>query len=251
MNITPNQVAAKAKKPAPLKFRAPKNNPAVKDCIHREQGGIFCQDCANSYLAHARKVFAKALATPDINPIVMFKAKEQLKDALTEHSLTPLGIASLERSIASLTAAHDFKNAEKSRILLAGIRKTIAERNERVREIRAHNQHLKAQTAMAHRIPPPRDLDGRRTTAGYRLDMSAHAKERQNLRGLTSAEIQDAYRNFVNITFRKNGVWRIEGTNGVGVVGVFTATNGHKVFEVLTVYKIDDFTGEDDLPAVS
>lgn len=250
MNITPKVVASAAKKPAALKFRAPRHSPTVKDCVHREQGGIYCQPCANSYLAHARKVFAKALATPDVNPIVLHKAKEQLKSALEEHSLTRDGITSLERSIASLTASKDFTSAEKSRNLLAHIKKTIAQRNEKVRDIRAKNQHLKATSAMAHRIPPPRDLDGNRTTAGYRFDMSAHAKERQQLRGLTSTDIHDAYVHFTNISFRKNGVWRVEGNNGVGVVGVFTATNGNKVFEVLTVYRIEDFNGEDDLPGV-
>lgn len=250
MNITPKMVAATAKKPAALKYRKPRNTPAVKDCIHREQGGIYCQSCANSFLAHARKVFAKALATPDINPIVMFKAKEQLKNALEEHSLTPDGINGLERTIASLTALHDFEGAEKSRALLASSHHKIAERNKRVREIKQKNQHLKATAAMAQRIPPPRDLNGNRTTQGFRMDMSAHAKERQATRKLSTAEILDAYRNVDTITFRKNGVWRIEGVNGVGIVGVFTATSGDKVFEVLTVYRIEDFVGEDDLPNV-
>lgn len=248
MNITPKMVAAKAKQPAPLKYRKPRNTPAVKDCVHREQGGIYCQECANSFLAHARKVFAKALATPDINPIVMFKAKEQLKHALAEHTLTPDGISGLERAIASLTASHDFKGAEKVRSILADSRQKIAERNQRVREIKQNNQHLRATSAMAERIPPPRNLDGQRTTQGFKLDLSAHAKERQVMRNISTADIMDAYRNFEAITFRKRGVWRVEGENGIGIVGVFTATNGIKIFEVLTVYKIEDFAGEDDLP---
>ena len=248
MNITPKMVAATTKKPAALHYRKPRNAPAVKDCTHREKGGIYCQECANSFLAHARKVFAKALATPDVDAIVMYKAKEQLQHALEEHSLTPEGINGLERSIANLTALHDFDRAQKSRAILASVHQKISERNKRVREIRQKNQHLQATSAMAERILPPRDLDGNRTTQGFRLEMSAHAKERQAKRHLDMSEIFDAYRNFEAITFRKNGVWRIEGANGVGIVGVFTATSGNKVFEVLTVYKIDDFTGEDDIP---
>lgn len=248
MNITPKMMAASTKKPATLHYRKPRNAPAVKDCNHREQGGIYCQACANSFLAHARKVFAKALATPNVDSIVMYKAKEQLQHALEEHSLTPEGIDGLERSIASLTALHDFEGAQKSRNILASVHQKIGDRNKRVREIKQKNQHLQATSAMAERIPPPRDLNGQRTTQGFRMDMSAHARERQAKRHIGMSEIIDAYRNFEAITFRKNGVWRIEGINGVGIVGVFTATSGNKVFEVLTVYKIDDFTGEDDIP---
>lgn len=234
---SPKNMAAATRQRPDLKFRPPKQKAVILSCKHTVPGGIYCQECADAFLEHARMVFSKAISRPDATKTFFNKAQEQLKKALTEFYLTPHGLAELEREVATHTGNKDFVAAEKTRGLLKHYNELRQVRNQLARDNRQKAERNKIVNSYVEGLFPKKDSAGKWTTAGYELEVLLHAAHRQEKRDISDVDVLQAF--IVNTAIRPHhaGVWLVEGENGVTLAGIFRKALDKEFFSVKTVYR--------------
>lgn len=215
----------------------------IERCEHVLPKAVWCQNCADSNLAYARKAFAKYnLRAPAISASV----KETLRAALHEFSLTPKGILMLDREYVNMVGK-DSVQAAAFRERLQAFRVESSHRNQLARE---ENARKKARETTDNSIPtayvnPPRDKDGHMTTVGSNMRTTHHATKRMSDREIPLNDMLKAFRSPVAFEPQGRGRWRIIGENEIVLCGFFTKHRTYIDFTVATTYHLEH-EGEED-----
>lgn len=234
---SPRNMASETRQRPDLKFRAPKVKAVVVSCKHTLPGGIYCQECADSFLEHARMVFGKAMSRPDATKTFFTKAQEQLVKALTEYYLTPNGLTELEREIAKHMGNNDVKSAQKTRAMLKNYTDLRQTRNQLTRDNRQKAERTKIANSYIEGLFPAKDSKGAWTTQGYVTEILGHAANRQIERNISNVDVAQAFSDYTRIRPHHAGVWLVEGANGVTLVGIFRKALDKHFFSIKTVYR--------------
>lgn len=250
LNITPKAMAGK-KIPSPIRavptMRPSRPNVSgvlpqkmaimprrVLECLHVDQGAVWCSDCANAHLAFARKEFAKS---NELNVGTIETMKEQLRTALHEYSMTPEGIRAIEQSYVNLSASNPVE-ANKLRLRADKVRKEASSRNQKAREETSHRKAREATVSSipVRYVPPPRDADGRMTTSDVVLRTTHHSVTRMDEREIPFAKMLEALRSPVEFHPQGRGRWKIIGANDIALCGFFEKHPQRVEFVIVTTY---------------
>jgi hypothetical protein len=215
----------------------PVRSKPVTSCSHVDEGAVWCSPCANAYLAYARKIYSKVISGTH-SDAVLAASKTVLTKALREFSLTPDGIASLERTYAQLVGDNDLEGATRTAKQIADNRREVSARNTKSRELKKRKlaNQTTAQSLQSMYDVPPVMANGKRDTSDYILIVTKHSRERMDFREVTRADMVSALYDYVSILPQGSGRWSIVGTNGVTIVGHFNASENTKKFVVFTTF---------------
>lgn len=218
---------------APRTYRKAGPAPRITECIHVLKGGVWCIDCASTFRSQSREIYARALRESK-NSSVIQAAQIRLSKALQEYALTPAGIEELERDYVRMVAEKRTAEAEKIREQITKLSREVSERNKISRRNELYRQ-ARMNTANAPRrtiVTPPFDSNGSRTTENVIQNLTTHARERMELRGISFEQVTDAFKNFDKILPRGNGSWGVYGKNKVTLYGSFEKKLDGKIYYI-------------------